>query len=249
MKEQEEIVKKVEVLLSECGGLKKTRPPPPAPSNKELEVSVSGLDSSKFYKALFHATDTSLDDVKNALDSFLECKDKNIFVPIKNQINEGLKAVSEKFNQLYMTKKFAYSFEVDFDRMGLYLTMKRNGNAFVLSKQSKGFRYFFDLFLNHFLACHRIENVGTFADIIDYVAFFVQFQKLCRRKRMCLFVVFRNEIHDVNCVVQPLFAHFAPPSCILARERGKAICLQINPETTETHARFLEAFCLFFHLA
>ncbi|MBR4375005.1 MAG: ATP-binding protein [Treponema sp.] len=116
--------------------------------DEELEVSASGLDSSKFYKALFHATDTSLDDVKNALDSFLERKDKNIFVPIKNQINEGLKAVSEKFNQLYMTKKFAYSFEVDFDRMGLYLTMKRNGNAFVLSKQSEGFRYFFDLFFN-----------------------------------------------------------------------------------------------------
>ncbi|MCR5124287.1 MAG: ATP-binding protein [Treponema sp.] len=116
--------------------------------NDELEVSASGLDSSKFYKALFHATDTSLDDVKNALYSFLERKDKNIFVPIKNQINEGLKAVSEKFNQLYMTKKFAYSFEVDFDRMGLYLTMKRNGNAFVLSKQSEGFRYFFDLFFN-----------------------------------------------------------------------------------------------------
>lgn len=116
--------------------------------DEELEASAKEIETSRFFKALFHATETSLEDVKNAFDSFLERKDKNIFIPIKNQINEGLKPVSAKFNQLYMSETFSYSFEIDFDRQGLYLTMKRNGNAFVLSKQSDGFRYFFDMFFN-----------------------------------------------------------------------------------------------------
>lgn len=113
-----------------------------------LDVSSRDINASNFFNAVFLATNIKTEDVKTSFDLFLKTRDKKVFEPLRNSINEGLKKVAEKFNRIFCSENKPYSFEIDFDRMGLYLTVFHEGKGVVLDKQSAGFRYFFDLFFN-----------------------------------------------------------------------------------------------------
>ena len=76
----------------------------------------------------------------------------------ENELNEKLKSVSDAFNQIYTNKtKQKYEFVFDFKDDGILLMIKDNQRAIDLDKQSAGFKWFFNFFIN-VLSDEKINN-------------------------------------------------------------------------------------------
>jgi len=76
----------------------------------------------------------------------------------ENELNEKLKSVSDAFNQIYTNKtKQKYEFVFDFKDDGILLVIKDNQRAIDLDKQSAGFKWFFNFFIN-VLSDEKINN-------------------------------------------------------------------------------------------
>ena len=85
-------------------------------------------------------------DVITAYENMQRDKQRKYLNELEKQINNKLEDISSIFNQLYVTKDVTYSFKVELDRKSILFSIHRNKDVMVLDNQSKGFRYFFDLF-------------------------------------------------------------------------------------------------------
>ena len=103
---------------------------------------------SPFYRSLFHSIDVGVDSVINAYRNYKTSKTKGFLSKLEDELNEKLKDVAEKFSRMYFSGKTPYSFEIELERGGIFLTIYRAGKPQVLDLQSTGFRYFFDMFFN-----------------------------------------------------------------------------------------------------
>jgi ABC-type multidrug transport system ATPase subunit len=76
----------------------------------------------------------------------------------EQELNERLKSVSEAFNKIYTNKtNQKYDFVFDFKDDGILLIIKDNQRAIDLDKQSAGFKWFFNFFLN-ILSDEKLNN-------------------------------------------------------------------------------------------
>lgn len=76
----------------------------------------------------------------------------------EQELNVKLKSVSEAFNKIYTNKtNQKYDFVLDFKDDGILLIIKDNQRAIDLDKQSAGFKWFFNFFLN-ILSDEKLKN-------------------------------------------------------------------------------------------
>ena len=114
--------------------------------SSDLEISPDGLEESYFFLSLLHSINMDKQDVISAYENMQRDKQRKYLDELQKQINNKLEDISSIFNQLYVTKDVTYSFKVEFDRKSILFIIYRNKDVMVLDNQSKGFRYFFDLF-------------------------------------------------------------------------------------------------------
>lgn len=114
---------------------------------------------SAFFKRLFDAIKVPPQKAEDAYKNFQNFQDKRYLVEFQEMVNDKLKAVSDIFNKMYFLKDVFFSFRVEVERTGMFLTIHRGQVPVWLEQQSTGFRYFFDMFFN--LLCTTELKPGT----------------------------------------------------------------------------------------
>ncbi|MDA3078887.1 MULTISPECIES: AAA family ATPase [unclassified Campylobacter] len=119
-------------------------------SNDDLSVKPSEVEKSEFFKALFKAIDTDFIATKNAYEQFKKEKSSSFYKNVEKRINALIKEkINMRFNELYYQKNDEiYEFELNLESELIALNLSKNGEAISLSKQSVGFKKFFNLFFN-----------------------------------------------------------------------------------------------------
>lgn len=120
--------------------------------SKEPEISA-------FFERLFHAIKVSPQEAVDAYKNFRNFQDKKYLVEFQEMVNDKLQSVSDIFNKMYFLEDVPFSFKVEVERIGIFLTIHRGKVPVRLEQQSTGFRYFFDLFFN--LLCTTQLERGT----------------------------------------------------------------------------------------
>lgn len=120
--------------------------------SKEPEISA-------FFERLFHAIKVSPQEAVDAYKNFRNFQDKKYLVEFQEMVNDKLQSVSDIFNKMYFLEDVPFSFKVEVERIGIFLTIHRGKVPVRLEQQSTGFRYFFDMFFN--LLCTTELKPGT----------------------------------------------------------------------------------------
>lgn len=120
--------------------------------SKEPEISA-------FFERLFNAIKVSPQEAVDAYKNFRNFQDKKYLVEFQEMVNDKLQSVSDIFNKMYFLEDVFFSFKVELERTGIYLTIHRGKVPVRLEQQSTGFRYFFDMFFN--LLCTTELKPGT----------------------------------------------------------------------------------------
>lgn len=120
--------------------------------SKEPEISA-------FFERLFNAIKVSPQEAVDAYKNFRNFQDKKYLVEFQEMVNDKLQSVSDIFNKMYFLEDVPFSFKVEVERIGIFLTIHRGKVPVLLEQQSTGFRYFFDLFFN--LLCTTELEPGT----------------------------------------------------------------------------------------
>ena len=117
--------------------------------DEDLTTTPEDIKDSKFFNSLFKAIGEDISIITEAYEQAEE--HPSYREPYEKDINKKLeKIVNKKFNELYFQnlKTQAYNFYIKLNKDEIYLTMEKNGNVIVLSKQSVGFKWFFNFFFN-----------------------------------------------------------------------------------------------------
>lgn len=114
---------------------------------------------SAFFERLFNAIKVSPQEAVDAYKNFRNFQDKKYLVEFQEMVNDKLQSVSDIFNKMYFLEDVPFSFKVELERTGIYLTIHRGKVPVWLERQSTGFRYFFDMFFN--LLCTTELKPGT----------------------------------------------------------------------------------------
>lgn len=120
--------------------------------SKEPEISA-------FFERLFNAIKVSPQEAVDAYKNFRHFQDKKYLVEFQEMVNDKLQSVSDIFNKMYFLEDVPFSFKVEVERIGIFLTIHRGKVPVRLEQQSTGFRYFFDMFFN--LLCTTELKPGT----------------------------------------------------------------------------------------
>lgn len=120
--------------------------------SKEPEISA-------FFERLFNAIKVSPQEAVDAYKNFRNFQDKKYLVEFQEMVNDKLQSVSDIFNKMYFLEDVPFSFKVEVERIGIFLTIHRGKVPVRLEQQSTGFRYFFDMFFN--LLCTTELKPGT----------------------------------------------------------------------------------------
>lgn len=120
--------------------------------SKEPEISA-------FFERLFNAIKVSPQEAVDAYKNFRNFQDKKYLVEFQEMVNDKLQSVSDIFNKMYFLEDVPFSFKVEVERIGIFLTIHRGQVPVRLEQQSTGFRYFFDMFFN--LLCTTELKPGT----------------------------------------------------------------------------------------
>lgn len=114
---------------------------------------------SAFFERLFNAIKVSPQEAVDAYKNFRHFQDKKYLVEFQEMVNDKLQSVSDIFNKMYFLEDVPFSFKVEVERIGIFLTIHRGKVPVLLEQQSTGFRYFFDMFFN--LLCTTELKPGT----------------------------------------------------------------------------------------
>ena len=117
--------------------------------DEDLTTTPEDIKDSKFFNSLFKAIGEDISIITEAYEQAEE--HPSYREPYEKDINKKLeKIVNKKFNELYFQdlKTQEYNFYIKLNKDEIYLTMEKNGNVIVLSKQSVGFKWFFNFFFN-----------------------------------------------------------------------------------------------------
>lgn len=114
---------------------------------------------SAFFERLFNAIKVSPQEAVDAYKNFRHFQDKKYLVEFQEMVNDKLQSVSDIFNRMYFLEDVPFSFKVEVERIGIFLTIHRGKVPVRLEQQSTGFRYFFDMFFN--LLCTTELKPGT----------------------------------------------------------------------------------------
>lgn len=114
---------------------------------------------SAFFERLFNAIKVSPQEAVDAYKNFQNFQDKRDLVEFQEMVNDKLQPVSDIFNKMYFLEDVSFSFKVEVERTGIFLTIHRGKVPVRLEQQSTGFRYFFDMFFN--LLCTTGLKPGT----------------------------------------------------------------------------------------
>lgn len=114
---------------------------------------------SAFFERLFNAIKVSPQEAVDAYKNFRNFQDKKYLVEFQEMVNDKLQSVSDIFNRMYFLEDVPFSFKVEVERIGIFLTIHRGKVPVRLEQQSTGFRYFFDMFFN--LLCTTELKPGT----------------------------------------------------------------------------------------
>ena len=117
-------------------------------TNNDLNSDYDSIEENSFFTALFKSIDVDVGDIKKAHKEFESRKSMSVLKASTKRLNEKLKLVSYKFNQLYYLDKSSYSFEIDLQEQSVYFCLYKGGQGILIDYQSTGFRWFFNLFFN-----------------------------------------------------------------------------------------------------
>ena len=132
-------------------------------TTKNLRYQFSGetFESNLLFTRLLNFISPKEGDQLNVLfkEYYASNRTKNNRLYNKeHELNEKLKSVSNAFNQIYTNKtNQKYEFVFDFKDDGILLVIKDNQRAIDLDKQSAGFKWFFNFFIN-VLSDEKLNN-------------------------------------------------------------------------------------------
>lgn len=124
----------------------------------ELEILATELDKSSFFKKLFSTIKISKEEINQAYEQLKKQKKRLPLEKLQDKINENLKTIAKKFNQLYFLKKASYQFKIYLESEKIVLALFKKNVDINLDNQSVGFRWFFNMFFN--LLCIKEVNSG-----------------------------------------------------------------------------------------
>ncbi len=127
-------------------------------SQHDLETTIGSLHNSLFFGSVFKAIDIDQGVIENAYAQYRNFRNKAILNKIKKQIDKKIDKVSEEFNKMYFTEKDKYHFAIELDENNISFSMSRGVDyePIMISYQSTGFRWFFNLFFN-FLCSNELH--------------------------------------------------------------------------------------------
>ena len=164
-------------------------------SHKDLRVTPDKIHDSSFFKSLFNIIDEEMDIICQAYKKYQETQNSAYRSHVETKVNEKLKYVNQRFNDLYNKCEEVYRFQIRLEDNGVSFEFYKNGETLTLDKQSDGFRKFFNFFFN-FLYTGKvgkgdivlIDEPETHLDI-DSQRDFRQLLRESGQKEYVLFVV------------------------------------------------------------
>ncbi len=129
----------------------------------DLETSTNNLPNSLFFRSVFKAIDIDPKVIENAYSQYRTFRNKATLNKIKKEIDKKIAKLSEEFNKMYFAEKDQYHFAIELDDNNISFSMSRGDDEepIMISYQSTGFRWFFNLFFN-FLSSNELH----YGDII-----------------------------------------------------------------------------------
>ncbi|WP_299028495.1 ATP-dependent endonuclease [uncultured Campylobacter sp.] len=119
--------------------------------NLDLQTKPSSIANSRFFQALFKATNVEIARVQTSYEKSKEKETASFYKKAEKDINKSIKGtVNKRFNELYYktANNEIYEFEVILEAENISLSITKNGEPISLSEQSVGFKKFFNLFFN-----------------------------------------------------------------------------------------------------
>lgn len=164
-------------------------------SHKDLRVAPDKIHDSSFFKSLFKIIDEEMDIICQAYKKYQETQNSAYRSRAETAVNEKLKCVNQRFNDLYNKDNEVYRFQIRLEDSRVSFEFYKNDETLTLDKQSDGFRKFFNFFFN-FLYTGKvgkgdivlIDEPETHLDI-DSQRDFRQLLRESGQKEYVLFVV------------------------------------------------------------
>lgn len=110
----------------------------------DLESSGDELKNSKFFATLFKILEIDAETLQNELKSRTSNRRKSR----ERELDKKCEHINNRFNSLYCLSNDIYSFSLRLEADKIEFCMNKNGEDIYLSKQSTGFKKFFNLFFN-----------------------------------------------------------------------------------------------------
>lgn len=128
-------------------------------NQQDLEIAIGNLSNSLFFKSVFKAIDIDPNVIENAYAQYRWFRNKATLNKVKKQIDKKIEKLSEEFNKMYFAEKDQYHFAIELDENNISFSMSRgiDEEPIMISHQSTGFRWFFDLFFN-FLSSNELHK-------------------------------------------------------------------------------------------
>ncbi|MDE7316522.1 MAG: ATP-binding protein [Helicobacter sp.] len=121
-------------------------------SHKDLMVAPDKIHDSPFFKSLFTIIEEDMDIVRKVYEKSQETQNPGYRSRAEKNVNEKLKCVNQRFNDLYNKDDEVYRFQIRLEDSKISLEFYKNGETLTLDKQSVGFRKFFNFFFNFLYA-------------------------------------------------------------------------------------------------
>ncbi len=128
-------------------------------NQQDLETPIGNLSNSLFFKSVFKAIDTDPNIIENAYTQYRSFHNKATLNKVKKQIDKKIDKLSDEFNKMYFAERDKYHFAIELDENTISFSMSRGADEepIMITHQSTGFRWFFDLFFN-FLSSNELHT-------------------------------------------------------------------------------------------
>ena len=118
-------------------------------SQKEMEVQSSEIAKSNFFTRILDIIGIELSEIKSCYEQFETNRVRAVLKNFQEKLNKQKTTLEEQFNKIYTfdNKKYKFEFAIDSDRLFFSITLN-NGTPLDLDRQSTGFKWFFNFYIN-----------------------------------------------------------------------------------------------------
>ena len=114
-------------------------------SDKDLSENWGSVFHSNFFTALFEAIGVTQTTIGRRYDVYNRTTSYGLLKELEDELNLKIVKVTNDFNRLY-NSHIKYSFKIEAREDKVHFFMKKGDQYCILSTESEGFKYFFDLY-------------------------------------------------------------------------------------------------------